>query len=403
MLDTLAFILAGGKGERLAPLTNRRAKPAVRFGGCYRIIDFTLSNCVCSGIRRVIVLPQYRSFSLTQHLLQGWNIFSPEVEEYIYAVVPQQTGQEGWYQGTADAIYHNLDFIPPMSPATVLVLAGDHIYKMNYAEMVQQHRQTAADVTLGVIEVPRCFGHQFGILIIEENGQIVGFEEKPTHPAGLRTDPERAYASMGIYCFQPQVLRTVVEEDAKLGGEHDFGKNVMPRMIGRYQVMAYHFKDENKKAPRYWRDVGTIDAYWEANMDLVAVDPLFNLYDRDWPLRTYQGQYPPAKFVWGEEGPGGRLGMAVDSIVSAGCIISGGRVYRSVLSPNVRIHSYAEVRDSIVFDGVEVGRGAQVQRAIVDEGVKVPPGMIIGYDRADDARRFPVSEGGIVVVSDDLH
>lgn len=400
MIDTLAFILAGGKGERLAPLTNRRAKPAVRFGGSYRIIDFTLSNCVCSGIRRVIVLPQYRSFSLTQHLLQGWNILSPEVDEYIYAVMPQQTGEEGWYQGTADAIYRNLDFITAMPPAAVLVLGGDHIYKMNYADMVQQHRHREADVTVGVLEVPRGVGHQFGIVTIEEDGRIISFEEKPAHPTGLPADPERAYASMGIYCFQPCVLRTVLEEDAQLGGEHDFGKNVIPRMIGRYHAIAYNFKDENKKTPRYWRDVGTIDAYWEANMDLVAMDPLFNLYDREWPLRTYQGQYPPAKFVWAQEGPGGRLGMAVDSIVSAGCIISGGRVYHSILSPNVRLHSYAEVRDSILFDGVDVGRGARVQRAIVDEGVMIPPGMVIGYDPVEDKRRFAVSGQGIVVVSD---
>lgn len=317
MLETLAFILAGGKGERLAPLTNRRAKPAVRFGGCYRIIDFTLSNCINSGIRRVIVLPQYRSFSLTPHLRQGWNILSPEMGEYIYAVIPQKPGDAGWYQGTADAIYQNLDFLTTMSPATVLVLGGDHIYKMNYANMVQQHRHMGADVTVGVIEVPRCVGHEFGIVNIEDHGRIVSFEEKPVHPTGLSSDPERVYASMGIYCFDPQVLRAVLEEDAKLGGEHDFGKNVMPRMIGRYHAMAYNFKDENHKTPRYWRDVGTIDAYWEANMELVAVDPLFNLYDREWPLRTYQGQCPPAKFVWAQEGPGGRLGMAADSIVSA--------------------------------------------------------------------------------------
>ncbi|MBI3330103.1 MAG: glucose-1-phosphate adenylyltransferase [Nitrospinae bacterium] len=400
MIDTLAFILAGGKGERLAPLTNRRAKPAVRFGGSYRIIDFTLSNCANSGIRRVIVLPQYQSFSLTQHLLQGWNIFSPEVDEYIYAVVSQKTGEEGWYQSTADAIYQNLAFVTTIAPAAVLVLGGDHIYKMNYADMVQQHLQTGADVTVGAIEIPRAGGQQFGILQIADDGQIVDFEEKPADPMGLPSDPEHAYASMGIYCFQPQVLCSVVMEDAALGGEHDFGRNVIPRMLRRYKVMAYNFKDENKKEPRYWRDVGTVDAYWEANMDLVAVEPLFNLYDLEWPLRTYQGQYPPAKFVWSQEWAGGRLGMAVDSIVSAGCIISGGRVYHSVLSPNVRVHSYAEVRDTILFDRVEVGREARVQRAIVDEGVTIPPGMVVGYDPEEDAKRFHVSDKGIVVVSD---
>ncbi|HEX9867890.1 MAG TPA: sugar phosphate nucleotidyltransferase, partial [Candidatus Tectomicrobia bacterium] len=250
------------------------------------------------------------------------------------------------------------------------------------------------------IEVPGCVCHQFGILTLEDNGRIVSFEEKPAHPTSLPSNPAHVYASMGIYCFDPPVLRAILGEDAQLGGEHDFGKNVMPRMIGRYHAVAYNFKDENNKTPRYWRDVGTVDAYWEANMDLVAVDPLFNLYDREWPLRTYQGQYPPAKFVWAQERPGGRLGMALDSIVSAGCIISGGRVYHSVLSPNVRIHSYAEVRDSILFDGVDVGRGARLQQAIVDEGVKIPPGMVIGYDRAEDAKRFPASDRGIVVVSD---
>lgn len=399
MIETLAFILAGGRGARLAPLTNRRAKPAMRFGGSYRIIDFTLSNCVNSGIRQVIVLPQYRSFSLTPHLRHGWNIFTPEMGEYIYAVMPQHTGGQEWYQGTADAIYQNLDLITAISPPAVLVLGGDHIYKMNYAEMVREHVQSGADVTVGAIEVPRCIGHQFGILTTEDNGGILGFEEKPTHPASLPSDPAYAYASMGIYCFHPRVLRIVLDEDATLGGEHDFGRNVIPRMIGRHHAKAHNFKDENKKTPRYWRDVGTIDAYWEANMDLVAVDPLFNLYDREWPMRTYQGQYPPAKFVWGQEGPGGRLGMAVDSIVSAGCIISGGQVYHSILSPNVRIHSYAEVRDSILFDGVDVGRGARVQRAVIDEGVEIPPGMVIGYDREEDARRFTISDKGIVVVS----
>jgi glucose-1-phosphate adenylyltransferase len=402
MTKTLAFILAGGRGERLSPLTKDRAKPAVPFGGIYRLIDFPLSNCVNSGLRHVCVLPQYKSDSLEMHLRLGWNIFNVELGEFIISIPPQMRVGKDWYRGTADAVYQNIYTIEKFQPRYMLILAADHIYKMNYAEMLNYHKRTGADVTVAAIEVPVQKAGHFGILSVGKRRDVVEFTEKPApeEATTLPGQPGTCLASMGIYIFNTSVLCRTVEEDA--GSEeshHDFGRNVFPSLIGRYRVFAYEFIDENRKTVKYWRDVGTLDSYWEANMDLVAVDPLLNLYDRDWPIRTYQAQLPPAKTVFAQEFEGGRLGQALDSMISAGCIISGGRVNRCVLSPGVRVNSYAEVSESVLMQGVEIGRYCRVRRSIIDKGVDVPPGTEIGYDLEEDRKRFVVTEGGITVVS----
>jgi len=402
MTRTLAFILAGGKGERLHPLTKDRAKPAVPFGGIYRLIDFPLSNCVNSGLRRICVLPQYKSDSLEMHLRLGWQIFNMEMGEFILSIPPQQRVGEDWYLGTADAVYQNVYTIEKHLPRHVLILAADHIYKMNYAEMLNYHKRSGADVTVAAIEVPVEKAHHFGILGVGNRREVTEFTEKPSpeKAATVPGQPGVCLASMGIYIFNTPTLCRVVEEDAKAAAsQHDFGRNVFPSLIGRYRICTYEFIDENRKTVKYWRDVGTLDAYWEANMDLVAVDPLLNLYDQDWPIRTYQAQLPPAKFVFAQEFEGGRLGQALDSIISSGCIVSGGRVNRCVFSPGVRINSYAEVTDSVLMHGVEVGRYCRIRRAIIDKGISIPPGMDIGYDLDEDRRRFQVTEGGITVVS----
>jgi glucose-1-phosphate adenylyltransferase len=402
MHKTLAFVLAGGKGERLSPLTKDRAKPAVPFGGIYRLIDFPLSNCINSGLRRICVLPQYKSDSLDMHLRLGWNIFNMELGEFIVSIPPQMRVGEDWYRGTADAVYQNIYTIEKLQPRQMLILAADHIYKMNYAEMLSHHKRSGADVTVAALEVPVEKARHFGILSVNKRGEVEEFTEKPATDVARTVpgNPDICLASMGIYIFNTAVLCRVVADDAASEeSRHDFGRNVFPSLIGRYRVSAYEFIDENRKTTKYWRDVGTLDAYWEANMDLVAVDPLLNLYDRDWPIRTYQPQLPPAKTVFAQEYEGGRLGQALDSILSAGCIVSGGRVNRSVLSPGVRINSYAEVSDSVLMHGVEIGRYCRIKRAIIDKGVSVPPGMDIGFDRAEDAKRFLVTEGGITVVS----
>jgi glucose-1-phosphate adenylyltransferase len=402
MTRTLAFILAGGKGERLSPLTKDRAKPAVPFGGIYRLIDFPLSNCVNSGLRRICVLPQYKSDSLEMHLRLSWDIFNAELGEFIISVPPQMRVSEDWYQGTADAVYQNVYTIEKYQPRHMLILAADHIYKMNYAEMLNYHKRSGADVTVAAIEVPVEKAHHFGILSVGKRREVIQFTEKPSQATAVTVPDQEGVclASMGIYIFNTPTLCRLVEEDAaRSDSQHDFGRDVVPSLIGRYRVSAYEFIDENRKTVKYWRDVGTLDAYWEANMDLVAVDPLLNMYDQDWPIRTYQIQAPPAKFVFAQEFEGGRLGQALDSIISAGCIVSGGRVNRSVLSPGVRINSYAEVSESVLMHGVEVGRYCRIRRAIIDKGVQVPPGIDIGYDLDEDRRRFQVTEGGITVVS----
>ncbi len=399
MRDVLAMVLAGGKGERLAPLTDHRAKPAVPFGGKYRIIDFTLSNCLNSGLRRIAVLIQYKSYSLDRHIRAGWNIFNQEVGEFIASISPQQRIGEDWYKGTADAVHQNFFLVDNEQPPYVLVLGGDHIYKMNYKEMFQFLLETGADAVVGAIEAPVEEARRFGVLGVNEEGRILRFDEKPAHPTPLPNDPTQAFVSMGIYLFRTEILREQLSRDAQQKTSHDFGRDIVPGMIDQSRVYAFNFRDENKKAVKYWRDIGTLDAYWEANLDLVSVDPLFNLYDPLWPIRTYQGQFPPAKFVFAQDFDGGRMGVALDSIVCGGCIISGGRIQNSVLSPNVLIQDYADVRDSILMENVVVGERARIRRAIIDKDVVIPPKTEIGYDKDADRQRFTLTESGLVAVA----
>ncbi len=398
MRRILTFVMAGGKGERLWPLTRDRAKPAVPFGGIYRIIDFTLSNCINSGIRKIHVLIQYKSFSLQRHLRQGWSLFNSGLGEYIDVIPAQQRTGEHWYRGTADAVYQNIYAIEQERPDHVLVLAGDHVYKMNYAEMVAVHQAGNAEVTVGVTEVDKARAGNFGIVEVDAQGRIFGFEEKPANPKTIPGQPNRCYASMGIYLFNRQLLEHALIGDAERPeSTHDFGRDVIPAAARNVKVMAYNFKDENKKESKYWRDIGTLDAYYEANMDLVRVTPLFNLYDREWPIRTYHEQWPPAKTVFADEATG-RVGTMLDSIISNGCIISGGEVRRCVLSPDVRVNSFALIEDSILMEHVEVGRYAKIKRAIIDKDVVIPRHAEIGYHLEEDRRRFHVTDSGIVVV-----
>ena len=392
--------MAGGKGERLYPLTRDRAKPAVPFGGVYRIIDFTLSNCVNSGIRKLHVLTQYKSISLARHIRMGWNIFDAELGEFIEILPAQQRIDEHWYLGTADSIYQNTYTIEMENPDYVLILAGDHIYKMNYSDMFEFHKDKNADLTVSVVEMVKEKAFQLGVVEIDEQSRITGFEEKPEVPRTIPGDPEHVLVSMGIYIFNKDVLeKELITDSQKKDSTHDFGKDIVPSMINRCRVFAYNFKDENKKQAKYWRDIGSIDAYWEANMDLARVSPEFNLYDNDWPIRTYQEQFPPVKTVFaGGEDPE-RMGAALDSMVSNGSIISGGKVLRSILSPNVRVNSFAEVIDSIVMERVEIGRHARIRRAIIDKDVTIPQGMEIGYNLKEDKKRFTITPSGIVVVA----
>ncbi|WP_447980327.1 glucose-1-phosphate adenylyltransferase [Candidatus Nitrospira bockiana] len=399
MQNVFTMVLAGGKGERLYPLTQYRAKPAVPFGGKYRIIDFTLSNCINSGLRQIAVLIQYKSHSLDRHIRCGWTILSSELGEYISSIPPQQRISEDWYKGTADAVYQNLFLLDSEHRDYLLVLAGDHIYKMNYAEMVAFLEDRQADAVVGAIEFPVAEATRFGVITVDEQNRILRFDEKPKNPTPMPHDPAHAFVSMGIYLFKTDVIRERLIEDAKQDTLHDFGKNIVPRMIETHRVFAFKFQDENKKEVKYWRDIGTLDAYWEANMDLVAVDPLFNLYDQHWPIRTYQGQFPPAKFVFAQDFQGGRMGVALDSIVCGGCIISGGRVQNSVLSPNVIVQDHADVRESVLMENVVIGEHARIRRAIIDKDVVIPPKTEIGYDHETDRRRFTVTDSGLVAIS----
>jgi len=402
MENVLAILMAGGAGERLHPLTRDTAKPAVPFGGAYRIIDFTLSNCINSDVRRILVLTQYKALDLIRHLRDGWNILSSELGEYIEVLPPmKRVSDDWWYQGTADAVFQNFQSIEAEAPKLTLILAGDHIYKMNYGEMLEWHRRRNADITIATIQVPPSEACRFGITEIDEDYRVVGFEEKPKHgnAARSRFDASMLSASMGIYLFDTAVLLEALHEDSQVAGStHDFGHDIIPRMLGKTRVVAYDFRDLNAKQSRYWRDVGTLDAYYEANMDLVSVVPEFNLYDQSWPIRTHVTQQPPAKFVFAQEGR--RMGVAVDSVVSAGCIISGGRVLHCVLSPAVRVNSYCEVEYSILMPGAEIGRYSRIRRAIINTGVKVPESSVIGFDlEADRAKGYHVTDGGIVVVA----
>lgn len=395
----LAVVLAGGEGSRLFPLTEQRAKPAVPFGGKYRIIDFTLSNCINSGLRRVMVLTQYKSHSLERHIRYSWGFLSGLLGEYCYPIPPQQRINKNWYLGTADAIHQNLYSIQLANPTYVIVLAGDHVYKMDYRNMLNFHIRSGADLTIGTLEVDKEQSPHFGVVEVNSTQGIVGFLEKPKDPAILEALPPKVLVSMGIYVFNLHSLVKWVELDAaNQYSDHDFGKNVIPQMLNSGQrINAYQFRQPGSDATPYWRDVGTLDAYYEANMDLISVLPSLNLYDPEWPFRTYQEQVAPAKFLFSEYDTG-RVGMALDSIVCDGCIISGGRVIHSVLSSNVRINSFSDVRDSVLMNGVQVERNCRIQRAVVDKNVVIKENSVIGYNLEEDARRFTVSDGGIVFI-----
>ncbi len=400
--NTTAVVLAGGKGTRLEPLTLDRAKPAVPFGGNYRIVDFVLSNAINSGLRRLLVLTQYKALSLDRHINLGWRqYFCAELGEFLDVVPPQQRIDEQWYQGTADAVYQNIFVIEKDRPEYVLILAGDHIYKMNYLSMLQYHKDMEADLTVAALNVDREEAKDFGVIQVDQHNRITGFQEKPAEPQTMPGDDNRCFASMGIYIFTARFLFEQLCRDATdPHSNHDFGKNIIPSIIDSHRVFAFPFRDENRKRQAYWRDVGTIDAYYEANMDLIEVDPLLNLYDQDWPIRTLQPNLPPPKFVFGSDGNLERCGQAIDSIVCPGTILSGGRVQRSVISSNVRVNSYATVEESILFQGVNIGRHARIRRAIIDKEVSIPAEMEIGFDQDLDRRRgFTISPGGIVIIS----
>ena len=400
MVNVLAVLLAGGAGERLYPLTRDTAKPGVPFGGVYRIIDFTLSNCANSDIRRIFILTQYKSLELNRHIRDGWQIFSSTLGEFIEVLPPMKRVSDEWYQGTADAIYQNLESILTEAPDYVVVLSGDHIYKMDYGDMLAWHQSQRADITIATIQINPAEADRFGVAEIDADYRVRGFEEKPKHGRPVRSafDPEMISASMGIYVFNTKVLVEELRADAlDPASSHDFGKDILPRCLGKRRVVAYDFIDINAKAARYWRDVGTLDAYYDANMDLISVSPEFNLYDLHWPIRMRPVQAPPAKFVFGEEGQ--RMGSAIDSMVSPGCIVSRGRVRRCVLAPFVRVNSYCEVEESIMMPHVVIGRYSRVRRAILDQGVILPENSSVGFDPEEDrALGRVVTESGITVV-----
>ncbi len=398
--DTLVVVLAGGQGERLSPLTTHRSKPAVPFGGLFRIIDFTLSNCLNSGLRRIYVLTQYKSGSVERHIQLGWDrLFSAELGEWVFSVPPQLHVGQRWYEGTADAVWQNLHLFRDERPRRVVVLSGDHVYKMDYGRLLEYHDTKGALATAGAVQVPVDQARAFGNLEVDAEYRIRAFIEKPEDPPSMPDKPGSALVNMGVYVFETETLVQALEEDAlRADSRHDFGHDILPRLAEQERVYAYPFIDENKKTQRYWRDIGTLDAYFEASMDLVAVNPVFNLYDQDWPVRTHARQFPPAKLVFAEDWDGGRYGVAVDSLLSDGVIVSGARVERSILSPGVRIHSYAKVADSILMDGVDVARRARVTRAIVDKEVRIGDGCVIGEDLEADRARFTVTDNGIVVI-----
>ncbi len=401
MRQVLTFIMAGGKGERLWPLTKDRTKPAVPFGGIYRVIDFTLSNCINSGLRKIYLLTQYKSASLQRHIRLGWNFLPSELGQFIELLPAQQRVGDSWYLGTADAIYQNLYALELDHPDDILILAGDHVYKMNYYSMIDYYREREADFCVGVVEVDKEKSLHLGVVDVDESGRVSGFQEKPKTPKTIPGKADKVYASMGIYIGRRSIIEEELQEDAKKNASgHDFGKDIIPQLLkkGR-KVCAYNFIDPDKKEVNYWRDIGTIDAYYEANMDLVRVNPTFNLYDKDWPIRTLQEQFPPVKTVHSGEETTDRIGLVLDSLASGGCVVSGGKVQHSILSPNVRINSYSEVYDSILMEGVNVGRYAKIKRAIIDKDVNIPQGMVIGYDLEEDKKKFHVTESGIVVVA----
>ncbi len=396
--NTLTVILAGGHGSRLKPLTQERAKPAVPFGGKYRVIDFTLANCLHSGLRRILVLTQYKSHSLQKHLRDGWSLFNPELGEYITAVPPQMRTGGNWYAGTADAVFQNLYMLKRSGAKRVLILSGDHIYRMDYAPMVAYHEEHKSGVTVACMKVPMEQAREFGVMSVNDEGRVTAFDEKPQQPVASPDDPNRAMASMGIYVFSIDRLIEILESDAERDdSSHDFGKDILPRLIDSEGVYAYHFGGEKGRVSpdRYWRDVGTIDSYYEANMELLDPVPSLDLYQPDWPIRTYQNQNPPARTV---PGISGSEGIFINSIVGGGVVIVGGSVQHSLLFPLVQIGDEAVIHDSILFSGVKVGDGAHLENCIIEKDVVVPPGEQIGFDKERDAARFSISPKGIVVV-----
>lgn len=402
--ETLALVLAGGKGSRLKNLTGNQAKPAVPFGGKFRIIDFPLSNCINSGMRQICVLTQYKAHSLIKHIQQGWSFLLPELNEFVEIwPAQQQTSEELWYQGTADAVFQNVETIRRHNPRYILILAGDHIYKQDYSQMLEQHIRTGAKATVSCIEVPIETAHSFGIVDTDAEGNIVKFVEKPQNPPCIPGNPERSFASMGIYIFNADFLIDLLEKDAlDKESSHDFGKDLLPSLIGKVKIMAHRFQDScvfNKTDEAYWRDVGTVDAYWEANIDLTNVVPDLDLYDSRWPIWTFQEQHPAAKFVFESEL---RTGMAVKSLVSAGCIISGSTVRRSLLFSSVRVHSFALVEDSVVLPNCVINRHARIHKAVLAENCVVPRGAVIGENPEEDAKNFYVSEKGVVLVTPEM-
>lgn len=401
--NTLALILAGGRGSRLKNLTDWHAKPAVPFGGKYRIIDFPLSNCINSGIRRIGVITQYKSHSLIQHIQRGWSFLRGEFNEFVELLPAQQRMQEEWYKGTADAVFQNLDILRSTGAEYVLILAGDHIYKMDYGQMLAAHVKSKADMTVACIQVPLEEAKAFGVMEVDDSDRVVAFAEKPDQPTPMPGNPDMALASMGIYVFNAAFLYEQLIRDADVSkSNHDFGQDIIPQMIHKYRVYAHRFTDSCVGAKNdiyYWRDVGTVDAYWEANMELTKVVPELNLYDTEWPIWTYQAQLPPAKFVFNNND---RRGMAVDSLISGGCIISGAMVSNSVLFSDIRVNSFSEIADSVLLPTVEIGQHVVLKRVIVDSGTVIPDHMQIGIDPTEDRKRFYVSDKGITLVTPDM-
>ncbi len=399
--NTLALILAGGRGTRLEELTQWRAKPAVHFGGKFRIIDFPLSNCVNSGIRRVGILTQYKAHSLIRHIQQGWGYFRGEFGEFVELLPAQQRIESSWYSGTADAVYQNLDIIRSHHPEYVLILCGDHVYKMDYGPMLASHVEQQADLTIGCVEVPLAEASAFGVMKVSPSNSIQAFHEKPEYPQAIPGKPGMALASMGIYIFKTSFLIEQLLRDAHLGecSSHDFGKDIIPGLIGKYPVYAYPFSSGNSTTQAYWRDVGTLDSYWQANMELIGVTPELNLYDKEWPIWTSQEQVPPSKFVFDEEG---RRGVAIDSMVSGGSIIAGATIRHSLLFNSVMVNDCSLVEDSIILPDVIIGKHCRIRKAIIDKETVIPDNTEIGYDPVEDARRFRISPGGVILVTPDM-
>jgi glucose-1-phosphate adenylyltransferase len=399
--ETLALVLAGGRGSRLSALTDWRAKPAVPFGGKFRIIDFPLSNCMNSGIRRIAVLTQYKSHSLILHIQKGWGFLRGEFNEFVELLPAQQRVSEtAWYAGTADAVYQNIDIIRHHGPSHVLILAGDHVYKMDYGPMMAAHVERSSDITVGCIEVPLAQASSFGVMAVDPEWRVTRFAEKPREPAPMPGSSDIALASMGIYVFGTDFLiEELIRDAADTDSSHDFGRNIVPGAIGRCAVHAYSFRDATGNAQGYWRDVGTVDSYWQANMELIEVEPELNLYDQDWPIWTYQEQLPPAKFVFDDPD---RRGTALNSMIAGGCIVAGATIRRSVLFPNVHVEAQSDVDESVVLPNVRIGKSCRIRRTILDKGCVVPDRVSIGFDPEKDARRFHMSAAGITLVTPDM-